>query len=169
MFFVHLQFMARVIVMKISAVLLLIWYSMSIIGFDIHTCCGSGRSFVATFISGLSCDEIHPDHNCDHDHCESDMDCSDACCSHANVNCTINPSSCCKDDFQVLDLTGTAANESHRQYNLLTFLYFHSELSQYVESAHIFWSGLQSSFSDYLNFKWILLEDVLSVFSIWRI
>jgi len=111
MFFVFLRIRMRTMVMKISALLLVIWYCMSIIGFDVHTCRESGRSFVTSSILGTECEDIHPEHH--HDHC-----CSD-CGNHASsseVDC-VSPEDCCTDDIQVLVLTGSSTNDSHRHYD----------------------------------------------------
>ena len=35
---------------SLTAILLVIWYSLSVIGFDVHTCIGSGETYVATVI-----------------------------------------------------------------------------------------------------------------------
>ena len=43
---------------KITAMLLVVWYSMSIIGFDIHTCSGSGESFVVTVDGFIVSDNV---------------------------------------------------------------------------------------------------------------
>ena len=50
---------------KIFAALLVVWYLVGIIGFDMHTCNGSGRSFVVAFFEGMACEDIHPEHVCD--------------------------------------------------------------------------------------------------------
>ena len=62
MFFVTLHVDMKALLIKLSAMLMVLWYSMSIIGFDVHTCNGSGKSFIATFVSGTGCEDIHPDH-----------------------------------------------------------------------------------------------------------
>lgn len=123
MFFVHLQIDMRNIVMKISAVLLVVWYCMSIIGFDVHTCSGSGRTFVASCISGMTCEDIHPEHHCDHHSCcgtvrqEAD-DQHDCTGSGDGCHClTLKAKSCCSDDFQVLLLTGNRTDDEHRHYD----------------------------------------------------
>ncbi len=91
---------------RILAALLTIWYSMSIIGFDVHTCKGSGHSFVVTFVEGLSCGDIHPEHKC----------ASHSCCSHHGEDTPdhgegIGPSDCCSDDYHVLELTGVVSDD----------------------------------------------------------
>ena len=39
--------------LRISALMLLIWYCFSVIGFNVHTCRASGDSFVTTVLTGL--------------------------------------------------------------------------------------------------------------------
>ena len=48
------------LITKIFAALLVGWYMMSIIGFGVHTCSGSGKSFVVAFYEEMTCEEIHP-------------------------------------------------------------------------------------------------------------
>ncbi len=95
------------VIIKILAVLLTAWYSMSIIGFDVHTCSGSGRSFVVTFVEGLTCEDIHPEHTCG----------KTSCCSGNHESCcngmSIKAHSCCSSDYQVLTLTGTVTGNDH--------------------------------------------------------
>lgn len=88
---------------SVAAMLLVIWYSLSVIGFDVHTCSSSGQSYIATVISGTDCDDIHPEH--------AEKTCP--CCHHhkkhaADENTgSIGSKSCCSDDWQVISLTGT--------------------------------------------------------------
>mgnify|MGYP003294115270 CR=1 FL=1 len=93
--------------MKISAIALVIWYLVSIIGFGVHTCSTNQRSFVTTFVSGMTCEDIHPE-----DHCADSHDCADSdCCSHHPEECED-----CEDDFMALSVTGTvqsSENDSH--------------------------------------------------------
>lgn len=101
----------RNVFMKISALLLVMWYCMSIIGFDVHTCRESGRSFVTSCIVGTECEDIHPEHH--HDHC-----CS-GCGNHESSSegeC-VSSDECCTDDIQVLVLTGSNTNDGHRHYD----------------------------------------------------
>lgn len=99
---------------KICAALLLGWYFMSIIGFDVHTCSASGESFVATFIEGMTCEDIHPEHNCE-EHGHKD---TCGCCHSEDHGCvSVASGSCCSDDYQVLYITGTVPSDDHRHYD----------------------------------------------------
>ncbi len=104
------------VIIKILAVLLTVWYSMSVIGFDIHTCNASGRSFVVTFMEGLTCEDIHPEHACDQALCCTDKTAS-CCCGRHDTGCTIKAPSCCSNDYQVLDLTGTLSQGGHEHFD----------------------------------------------------
>ncbi len=102
------------VIIKILAVLLTVWYSMSIIGFDVHTCNGSGRSFVVTFFDGLTCEDIHPDHVCAKASCCSDS--HESCCpKHYEEDC-FKTKSCCSSDYQVLVLTGTVNSGNDHEH-----------------------------------------------------
>ncbi len=102
-------------IIKTLAVLLTVWYSMSIIGFDVHTCNGSGRSFVTTFIKGLTCEDIHPNHVCDKAPCCAGS--QKSCCSHHEDRCAFKAESCCSNNYQVLSLTGTAGHNDHEHFD----------------------------------------------------
>lgn len=116
MFFVHLQIEMKTVVLKISAFLMILWYCFSIIGFDIHTCKGSGETFVATFLSGMTCEDIHPEHRCSEGHCCASS--HRTCCSHSGHECTsFENESCCDDDIKVLILTGSRTDDDIRDYS----------------------------------------------------
>ncbi len=109
-FFLPLRDIMKKLWIKFTALVLLLWYCLSIIGFDIHTCRENGRSFVATFVDGMTCEEIHPEHSCEHISCCSMA--HDDCCKH---DCEgISAPSCCSDQYQVLALTGTNISESNQ-------------------------------------------------------
>ena len=104
---------------KVAALLLIVWYSMSIIGFGVHTCSGSGKSFIVTFVEGFACEDVHPEHHCSkgsccsHSHCDSDSD---------NHSC-VKSKSCCSSDYQVLALTGTVSDEKNGNEADRSFVY----------------------------------------------
>ena len=68
---------------RIFAFLLVVWYSLSVIGFGVHTCSESNRSFLTNFISGVSCEDIHPADACK----------ASCCSSHKHKNCCAHHSS----------------------------------------------------------------------------
>lgn len=120
------------LITKVSAALLVGWYIMSIVGFGVHTCLGSGKSFVVAFYEGVTCEEIHQDHHCEPAACcgaahhESH---EHACCSPhhdspaepaGHEDCqfcdgtTIMPASCCSNDYLALELTGILTSDDNR-------------------------------------------------------
>lgn len=134
--FVTLSVGMKGIMMKICAVLLVVWYCMSIIGFDVHTCKGTGRTFVATFAEGLTCADIHPEHHCAPGQCgaaHASECCHSDCCSHSEKSCChsasedscsghegeseLTSASCCSDSYQSIILTGFRADDDHRHYD----------------------------------------------------
>lgn len=110
------------IVMKICAVFLAVWYCMSIIGFHVHTCKETGRTYVATFAEGLTCADIHPEYHCHASHCHSSQD--HECCHHGHDCCGIHSEThqdacvdaqdCCTDSYQAITISGFRADEDHR-------------------------------------------------------
>ena len=90
-----------------TALLLVIWYSLSVIGFDVHTCSSNGDTYIATVISGTGCKDIHPDHD--------QKPCS--CCHHDNCNDTheaeqsVKTKPCCTDEWQMIVLTGLKTSD----------------------------------------------------------
>lgn len=121
-FFVFLQIMKKDVLIKLAALLLTVWYSMSIIGFDVHTCSGSDRSFVAGILTGRSCEDIHPEHMCspfaccadghDHEHVRTCCEDHSACAFCDGVS--IRAKSCCSNDYQVLSVAGTIPSDDQR-------------------------------------------------------
>ena len=118
MIFVNLQIGMKEKLLRLSAMLLVLWYCFSVIGFNVHTCRASGRSFIATFASGLSCSDIHPEHTCGHGHsscCQGHGHSHDApsCCQSDTPSCcsshgelSFECQDCCDDDHLALRLTG---------------------------------------------------------------
>ena len=124
------------LITKVFAALLVGWYLMSIIGFGVHTCMDSGKSFLVAFYEGATCEDIHPEH-----HCEPAACCSSArhdshehgCCDHHHASSgkhadhedcsfcddvTFSPKSCCSNDYQVLELTGVLVSDDSRSNDL---------------------------------------------------
>ena len=101
---------------SLTAILLVVWYSLSVIGFDVHTCSGSGETYIATVASGFTCEDIHPgphEKSAHHNH-------SCCGCCHSEKYATADPEQgldadpCCTDDFQVIMLTGTRGTDNQR-------------------------------------------------------
>lgn len=143
--------------------LLIVWYCFSIIGFNVHTCNASGRSFIATFISGLECSDIHPEHHhCDGHCCHH----SDDCACHHHDHCTIKSADCCSDDHMSLEITGAVSHDGQQEQDFQGCELYVAEESysvcalscSYVRTVHE--PGLSVP---------IVYGDVQSLLSIWRI
>ncbi len=114
-YFVPLQVGMKNVFTSVTAVMLVIWYSLSVIGFDVHTCSGSGESFVTTVIGGTACEDIHPEHD--------KVAC--ACCHHGHgahhdsesEGPELATKPCCTDDWQMMALTGCKAQEKHNHFD----------------------------------------------------
>lgn len=99
----------------ISALLLVMWYSLSIIGFGVHTCLASGETYIATVASGFSCEDLHPDHH--------DSECQSSCkCRHhkseqerSGDSYAMKP--CCKEEFKVISLTGFRGADDNDRFD----------------------------------------------------
>ena len=98
------------VITSFAALLLVIWYSLSVIGFDVHTCSSSGRTYIATVIGGTDCEDIHPEHH--HKQC--------SCCRHHEQETESHDDhkaeskkSCCKDEWQMIELTGLRMSDEH--------------------------------------------------------
>lgn len=152
---------------RVAASLMTLWYCISIIGFDVHTCSASGRSFIATFVEGLSCQDIHPEHDCDEGHCcgHSHCGCSGADCEDS-AGTLVRPVSCCTDDYQVLTLTGAGQDDGGYRLSDVQFLTFHHLVSEADLLSHTSGQGLISRQLPVLRHH---SRDVRLSCNIWRI
>lgn len=149
------------ILIKVAAVMALVWYSLGIIGFDVHTCNASGRSFIATFVEGISCEDIHPGHGCGHEH-------HDCTCGHHHSEETVvsYPQHCCTDDYQALAITGSTSDPSRESGDLIS-LCFH------CNADYIFAPAPKASVSLERVSLWLdsgfRISCSQALFSVWRI
>lgn len=155
--------MKRNPVITVFAALVLAIYCTGLVGFDVHTCSRSGRSFVVSLLCGTSCEDIHPA-SCGHHSHASCCSCAD-CADHGGSSYT---DSCCSDSFHILELTGEDGSSSLRQTSLLSL--------QGVPMCAFTGCGLQlpaetgRAFRVYANPAISpLVGDVLSAFCIRRI
>ena len=98
----------RKMFVKYASALLVLWYSLSIIGFDVHSCNSTGEVYVASLAGGITCEDVHPDHSCkSHGGC---------CCGHHEhgEGNHIGKSDCCTNDLQILELTGVYSSSQQR-------------------------------------------------------
>lgn len=116
--FVTLRIGMKKLGTKIFAALLVLWYLTGIIGFGMHTCNGSGRSFVVAFFEEMTCEDIHPEHSCGcgHDHAACCMAGNDGRCQHCDA-VAFSARSCCSDDYIALDFSGILSEDNHRHYD----------------------------------------------------
>lgn len=152
--------------MKYLAALLVVWYSLSIIGFDVHSCTKTGETFVASIAAGVSCEDIHPEHSCSrhgsccgHDHDKNR-------CGHDYRN-EVTSGDCCQDDFHVLAFTGAVSPNDYRYDDCASdFVAYATEyLAQILVPT--------CSNEDFIKFKnpdsGITVPDPQALLSIWRI
>lgn len=106
--------MKRNVLIRVSAIFALIWYSLGIIGFNVHTCNASDRSFIVTFLEDMSCESIHPSDNCE----TADACC--CCCGHhapeipSDSDESLEEPECCTDEYQVVTSMTDRADEAKR-------------------------------------------------------
>ena len=122
--FVPLQVGMKNLLTSLTAMLLVIWYSLSVIGFDVHTCSGSGESYVTTVIGGTTCDDIHPEHHkeacscCHHGHDSRQAAGAEGTEDADGTDGTeIATRPCCSDDWQMIVLTGCKTQEKHNHFD----------------------------------------------------
>ena len=176
MIFVTLHVGMKDRILRFSALLLVLWYCFSVIGFGVHTCKASGRSFIATFVSGLSCEEIHPEHDCTSDH--GNVDAHDCCCHHhaakkyestccgagAHLSEYSAENCCCSNDYHVLTITGNTVEEDDKNINSveqIEYPIFLSMLDVPVIKAEDFYRHKYKP-----DFRSLYVRDVLSLNSV---
>ena len=150
--------------LKYVSALMALWYCLSIIGFDVHSCTVTGSTFVNSVLNGTTCEEVHPEHDC----C-----CHGSCCHNACRHDHEAPSSeevdendeCCTNEIEVLDSEGVAAAEDnacdmHDATSALAFVENDYNSLLRTESAAVSYKPDSGHFRQ---------PDILAVLSIWRI
>ena len=103
-FFVSLRAFMKNMFLKYASALLTVWYCMSIIGFDVHSCNTTGNIFVNSVLSGITCGDVHPEHDCSvHASCCK----SNNCCDHSKAD-----DGCCTNEIEVLDCEGVVTSDN---------------------------------------------------------
>ena len=106
------------LITKVFAALLVGWYLMGIIGFGVHTCSGSGKSFVVAFYEEMTCEEIHPEHGRMHDCCAHHHDTQSEPADHGDCHfcdgVSFSAKDCCSNDYRALDLAGAIFQDDSR-------------------------------------------------------
>lgn len=115
------------VITSLTAMLLVIWYSLSVIGFDVHTCSGSGETYVVTVLGGTTCEDIHPEHRkeacscCYHryvSHQTIEVDEVETTAGIENISgAEVATRPCCSDDWQMIVLTGCKAQEKQEHFD----------------------------------------------------
>ena len=147
---------------SLAAMLLVVWYSLSVIGFDVHTCLASGQVYIATVVSGTGCDDIHPDNG-------GKKCCS--CCSHGHERegAGLDTKPCCTDQWQMITLTGMPADDG-KAFSMTPVcvkcvnqgvLLAKNDLSNiHIQASRAFHKQ---------DFGPLLFPDIQSEYNIWRI
>ena len=154
---VSLQAFMKNLVVKYVSALVAVWYCLSIIGFDVHSCSATGRVFVNSVLSGTTCEDVHPEHDCKgHGSCCG----AHGCCSHEKAD-----DGCCTNEIEVLDSEGVIAADDD-VCDLAAFVMAYSCLTP----DH----GLQpvSRTADILYYpdpREFITPDLQAVLNIWRI
>jgi hypothetical protein len=122
---------------KYVAALLTLWYSLSIIGFDVHSCATTGDTFVNSVLCGLTCEDIHPEHDCSsHGSCCGSHECHDhephdsSCCNDQNTPSVDRDEECCTNDIEVLDSEGLSVQDDEGSVS------YASADFQYINGGH---------------------------------
>lgn len=149
---------------SLTAVLMVIWYSLSVIGFGVHTCSGSGETYIATVASGFTCGDIHPEHER-----------SGCSCCHADKSETsssqqqLDRKPCCTDDYHAIILTGTRGVEEHRYDN--AYHLAHCSFVATIPDDKIYSSRFLSDLQHFRHDRhgMHLSRNLNTVYNIWRI
>ena len=156
----------RKMFVKYASALLVLWYSLSIIGFDVHSCKSTGEVFVASLAGGVTCEDIHPEHSCKshggccehHDHHETPSESADC----------VAKEDCCSNDLQVLQLTGVQISDNERFGANVRDCQLIFDVDLTMELAM---PALQKSFIKYLEHPdpGVVMPDRQAFLSIWRV
>ena len=148
--------------MKYVSVMMAVWYCLSIIGFDVHSCIRTGERFVTSAISGVECIDIHPEHSC-HDH--------GGCCARHSESCnhegeSIEDSQCCTNDIHVLSVETLASSDHQRHYGEWNPNNCPCSLDLMASSQSRFTTV---SYDHRLPDSGLIVPDMQARFNIWRI
>lgn len=133
--------------MKISAVMLMMWYCLSIIGFGTHTCNRSGHTSIATFVEETDC--------CHHHEKEHDVE--------------FGVSDCCTSDYHMILLSGCRIcdNSDERNFSVGP-LYPESLPSVSTILASVQYHAEHLQFLD-PDSRGVWTDDVYALYGVYRI
>lgn len=117
---------------KSFAFLMLAWYCVCLVGFDVHTCFRSGESIVSSLLVGADCEGLH--HHCEGDRhsvgescrCGALLSDSAKCFSESpagSSDLSVCPGTpCCSDDVILFDVvaSGSAREDVHAHHGHCT-------------------------------------------------
>lgn len=153
--------MVRKRIIKVISFVFAIWYLLCVVGFGVHTCGHSGKSFVSSLVLGYTFGN---------DLC-SDMKCHEAGCSHHGDMSHDGFDEACADDVFVLSLPGVERSEDeYHSHSHCSCICGHcpaladSRLSVAIYSPE----AMDIPVPD-LSFKESVFSDIFSAYSIWRI
>lgn len=155
-------------VVNILSMVVTLCYFMSVIGYDLHICDHTGERYITSFITGISCEDLHPGHLRPQENGHNE----DCCCGH---HCTegrhdgmnIDESPCCTDDYKVLTLTGSRGDDNRIVFLLCQCGFFSDSVFRSMSgtdscrSSRLIHSGADSGS--------FLPADFMSVYGVWRI
>lgn len=124
--------MRRNVGIRSLAIIVLLWYIMGIVGFNVHTCSASNDSFIVTFIEDMSCNAIHPEELC------APVKTCCCCCSHSSETSShsdesIEASKCCTNEYQMLTSVADRVDETQKIINFDRLL--HGTFQTYADVA----------------------------------
>ena len=150
---------------RIFAFLLVLWYALSIIGFGVHTCSESNRSFLTSFISGDECEKIHPTESCGR-----------ACCSHHKSHKqeatkdydgdVFTSKTCCSNDYQQIELTGSGQSDASGQSLMVASMAATDAFSLFDYNC---WVNSKNIQARSLSEQSLYVGELRPLLSVWRI
>lgn len=149
--------------LKYVSALMAVWYCLSIIGFDVHSCTVTGSTFVNSVLSGVECEDVHPEHDC----CCHGSCCHSGCSHDHKVPSkeNVKDKECCTNEIEVLDSEVVISVEDEGCSM--------SDAAWAVAFVVNDYTGSVNAEAEYLSYSpgsGILRQpDLQAVFSIWRI
>lgn len=168
MFFVSLHPVMKKLVMKYVSAVMALWYLVGIMGFDVHSCTATGDVFVQPVLAGVTCDDIHPEHDCgDHGSCcGHDRSC---CHSHGQKSETAlsedSSLECCTNEIETLDVSGVQSARSFHDDDKCDCGY--CPCVEPVVSAQVYLSASAVFYK--IPDSWVAVPERQALLNIWRI
>ena len=162
---------------RIFAAIMIVWYSLSIIGFGVHTCLENNRSFLTSFVDGSSCEDIHPSELCGHSCCSKPVQKVQhkCCCAHhddehknaANEDGQmLTQKKCCFNDYQQLDITGSGQDKGLEVNDIPVYSYVCCLVYSSIDNLSSNYSNINSRA---LPGRHRYVSEMRPLLSVWRI